>query len=249
MNKIIIANFKMNKTPSETKDYLVRILSRFENAGDDRLMLCLPYTSLAIGKFMLDGSKIELCAQNLSDEDEGRCTGEISGRMLKDAGVSYVIVGHNERRKKFKEDSRIINKKIKAALKNGLGVIVCVGESLADRNTLKTLDVLKEQIENALKGLYENELEKIIIAYEPVWAISSGKTPTAKEIEKAFKGIRKIIEADFSAKAAEEIAVVYGGSIDCKNAKQIAAVKGGNGLLVGSASLDAAALMQIVALV
>lgn len=239
----------MNKTPSETKDYLVRILSRFENAGDDRLMLCLPYTSLAIGKFMLDGSKIELCAQNLSDEDEGRCTGEISGRMLKDAGVSYVIVGHSERRKKFKEDSRIINKKIKAALKNGLGVIVCVGESLADRNTLKTLDVLKEQIENALKGLYENELEKIIIAYEPVWAISSGKTPTAKEIEKAFKGIRKIIEADFSAKAAEEIAVVYGGSIDCKNAKQIAAVKGGNGLLVGSASLDAAALMQIVALV
>mgnify|MGYP002801147265 FL=1 len=249
MNKIIIANFKMNKTPAETKDYLVRLLSRFDNAGDDRLMLCLPYTSLAIGKFMLEGSKIELCAQNMSEEDEGRCTGEISGRMLKDAGVEYVIIGHSERRKKFKEDSRLINKKIKSALKNGLGVILCVGESLADRNTLKMLDVLKEQIEDALKGLYENELEKIIIAYEPVWSISSGKTPTSKEVEKAFKGIRKIIAADFSAKAGEEIAIVYGGSIDTKNARQFAGVKGGNGLLVGGASLDAATLMQIVAVV
>ena len=224
-------------------------MARYKDGDKVELGLSIPYPSLPIAKFLIGERKIKLGAQNLSDEEVGKNTGEVSGEMLKDVGVNYVIIGHSERRKKFKEDSRLINKKIKSALKNGLGVILCVGESLADRNTLKMLDVLKEQIEDALKGLYENELEKIIIAYEPVWSISSGKTPTSKEVEKAFKGIRKIIAADFSAKAGEEIAIVYGGSIDAKNARQFAGVKGGNGLLVGGASLDAATLMQIVAVV
>lgn len=248
MKKLIIANFKMNKSPLQTKEYLMPLISRLDE-DKTTLMLCLPFTSLGVAKFMLEGHKITLGAQNLSDEEEGKCTGEISGAMLKDCGVDYVIVGHSERRKKFKEDNKTINKKIKLALKNGLGVILCVGESLAERNTLKTFEVLREQLEAALKGLYENELERIIIAYEPIWAIGSGKTPTAKEIEKTIKEIRKIIGEDFSASAGEQIRVVYGGSVDTKNAKQFANVKNLNGLLIGGACLDPYNLLQIISYV
>ena len=187
---------------------------------------------------MLDGGEISIGGQNLCDEEEGKCTGEISGKMLKSAGAEFVIVGHSERRTKFKENARSINKKIKIALKNRLKVILCVGESLAERNTLKMLESLKVQIEEALKGLYENELENIVIAYEPVWAIGSGKVPTNKEIETSVRAIRKVIADDFSAKAGENITVVYGGSIDAKNAPTINRVKNLNGMLIGGSCLD-----------
>ena len=235
--KYIIANFKMNHTPADTKDYLIRLVPKVE-AGKHKLVLCLPATSLGVAKFMLDGGEISLGGQNLCDEEEGKCTGEVSGKMLKSAGAEYVIVGHSERRTKFKENARSINKKIKIALKNRLKVILCVGESLAERNTLKMLESLKVQIEEALKGLYENELEHIIIAYEPVWAIGSGKVPTNKEIETSVRAIRKVIADDFSAKAGESIAVVYGGSIDAKNAPTINKVKNLNGMLIGGSCLD-----------
>ncbi len=236
--KYIIANFKMNQTPQETKDYLIRLVPKVEE-GKHKLVLCLPATSLGVASFMLNGGEISLGGQNLCDEEEGKCTGEISGKMLKNAGCEFVIVGHSERRVKFKENARSINKKIKIALKNRLKVILCVGENLAERNTLKMLETLKVQIEEALKGLYENELENIIIAYEPVWAIGSGKVPTNKEIETSVKAIRKVITDDFSAKAGEAINVVYGGSIDAKNAPTINRAKGLNGMLIGGSCLDA----------
>lgn len=245
MKKIVIANFKMNKTQTETKQYLISFLSRYEDYKTD-LILALPYTSLAVAKFLLDGRAISLGAQNLCEDDEKSCTGEISGKMLSDSGVSYVLVGHSERRAKFKEDSKVINRKIKNGLKNRLSIILCVGESLADKNTMKTLSTLKNQIEEALKGLYENELENVIIAYEPVWAIGSGKTPTPKEIESAVKAIRKVVEEDFSKKAAQEIRVVYGGSINAKNVSKFAAIEGLDGILVGGASLESSLFLQII---
>ena len=247
MIDIVIANFKMNQTPKETRDYLMAFLPRFEGKVD--LTLCLPYTSLYVGQYLCEDKDIRLGSQNISEEEEGRSTGEISGRMLKASGVDYCLIGHSERRKRFKEDSRVINKKIKAALKNGLGVILCVGESLTERNTLKTYEVLQEQIEDALKGLYENELERITIAYEPVWSIGSGKTPTAKEIEQAVKEIRQVIKNDFSEVSAQEINVVYGGSVDSKNVKQFTSIKGLNGFLIGGASLDPNNLLKIISLV
>lgn len=240
--KKIIANFKMNMNGQEVKDYLTKLLAKVN--GKNEVVVCPPYTSLSIANFLLEGSLIELGAQNICDEEEGKCTGEISGRMVKDCGASYVIVGHSERRAKFKENGRTINKKIKSALKNRLKVILCVGEQLAEKNMGKTKEVIKTQIEEAFKGLYENELENITIAYEPIWAIGTGNTPQSKDIEAIAKYIRQVICDDFSPKA-EKIAVVYGGSVDTKNCSTFAKIKGINGLLVGGASLNVDSFAQI----
>ncbi len=242
---IIIGNIKMNKTNTQVKDYIMKLLPRYEQ-GKHETILCLPYTSLTTAKFLLEGSGIMLGAQNLCDEEAGKNTGEISGEMLHDCGAGYVIVGHSERRAKYKENAKSINKKIKIALKNRLKVVFCVGESLAEKNLLKTFETLKTQIEDGLKGLYENELENIIIAYEPVWAIGSGKTPLSKEIEASIKAIRKVIANDFSDKAAQKIEILYGGSVDNKNCSSIAKIKEVNGLLIGGACLDAINFSQLI---
>jgi len=247
--KKIIANIKMNQTPIQSRDYLINMISRFDNSKNVELTLCLPYTSLSIGRLLLNDTGIKLGAQNLSEEECGSYTGEISGGMLKCAGVDTVIVGHSERRVKFKENNKQINKKIKVALKNGLGVILCVGESLAEKNTLKTLETLKTQIEEALKGLYENELERVTISYEPIWAIGSGKNATVREIEYGVKAIRKVIEDDFSLKAAKEICVLYGGSVNNKNIHAITHAKGVNGALIGGASLEEGGFLNLISLV
>lgn len=243
--KRIIANFKMNKTASEMKHYLISLVSKFDHKNE--LILCVPYTCLSIARLMVEGQQnIKIGAQNLCEEEEGRCTGEISGKMLRDCGVSYVIVGHSERRMKFKENGKVINKKIKVALKNGLQVVLCIGETLAERNTMKVAETLKEQLGEALKGLYENELENITIAYEPIWAIGSGQTPLSREIEQVGKIIRKAISEDFSSKAGNEIKIAYGGSVTPKNSVAICKCKNVDGLLVGGACLDADTFLQIL---
>lgn len=248
MKKQIVANFKMNKTPLETKAYLMQLASRFDSEKVD-LTLCVPFTSLAVANYLLAQTPIQVGAQNLSDEESGAFTGEISAAMLKEAGCSTVLVGHSERRSKFKENNKLLNKKIKVALKHGLSVILCVGETLAEKNTLKTLDTLQQQIEEALKGLYENELENIIIAYEPIWAIGTGKSATVKEIEYAVKAIRKVIRDDFSSKAAEDICVLYGGSIQNRNISNLINAKGVNGALIGGASLEVNGFLNLISLI
>lgn len=240
--KKIIANFKMNLNGQEVKEYMIKLLAKIN--GKNQIIVCPPFTSLSLASFLINDKNISLAAQNLSDEEEGKCTGEISGRMIKSCGADYVIIGHSERRTKFKENGKIINKKIKIALKNRLKVILCIGESLAERNMNKTQETLKTQLEEALKGLYENELENIIIAYEPVWAIGTGKTPQPKEIENVASFIRQVVCEYFSPKS-EKIEIVYGGSVDNKNCSTFAKIKGINGLLVGSASLDAENFIQI----
>ncbi len=242
----IIANFKMNLTPSLTKEYLIQLLARYNFNDNVELGLSLPFISIPIAKFIAKDKNVLIGAQNICDEEEGKNTGEINGAMLKDAGVDFVIVGHSERRKKYKEDNKLINHKIKVALKNGLSVILCVGESLNDYNNLKTFSVLTEQIEGALKGLYENELENITIAYEPIWAIGTGIIPSLNEIEKACQAIRNVIKEDFSLKASENIDILYGGSVNNKNIIQLKKLKKANGFLIGGACLDVAGLLQIV---
>ena len=243
--RTVIGNFKMNQTPTQTKEYLLQFMSKVEGSKHE-IVLCFPATSLTTAKYLTSNTGIKLGGQNICDEEANKNTGEISASMMRDAGADYVIVGHSERRAKHKENTRTNNKKIKLALKNRLKVILCVGESLAERNTLKMLDSLKQQIEESLKGLYENELQNIMIAYEPIWAIGSGKLPTVKELEKAVKAIRKVITDDFSEKAGKEIDVIYGGSIGVKNATQYAKIETIDGFLIGGSCLDPLGFAQII---
>lgn len=241
----IYANFKMNKTSSEIKNYFYQFLPMAEKLKHEMTFM-LPFASLSISRFLTEGSMVKIGAQNVCEEEDGENTGEISASMLRDEKVSSVLVGHHERRSKYKESNRIINKKIKLALKNGLEVVLCVGENKTERNTLKGLESLRIQIEEALKGLYENELENIVIAYEPVWAVGTGISPTPKEIEKSIFAIRKVIAEDFSSEAGEKIVVIYGGSINEKNAGQIGKIPLLDGVLVGNGSLKCENFVKIV---
>lgn len=241
--KKIIANFKMNSSGSEVKNYLIKLLSKMNNKN--QLIICPPFTSLSLAKYMIEGTPVLLGAQNLCDEEDGNCTGEISGKMIKECGANYVIVGHSERRTKFRENGKIINKKIKVALKNGLKVILCVGETLTEKNLGKTQEAIKTQIEEAFKGLYENELDNIVIAYEPAWAVGSGKTPAIKDVENIAKLIRTKVCEDFSPKC-EKIEIVYGGSVDNKNCQTFSKIKGINGLMVGGSCLNVDSFAQII---
>lgn len=235
MKKIIISNLKMNTVPSDMKSYSMQLATK--TAGSkNRIIVCMPFTHFHTAKQFLDGSKIEIGAQNVSDEEAGKNTGEISASMLKDSGVSYVIVGHSERRSKFKETDRLINKKLKMALSQGLKVILCIGEDKVTREAKGACAFVKKQLDDVLKGIYENELESVIIAYEPIWAIGTGKTATLKDIEKMVGLIRKEIAYLYNDKT--QISVVYGGSIDIKNCKKIISLPCLDGALVGGASLD-----------
>ena len=202
------------------------------------IVMCPPFTHLAVAREFLSGSNVEFGAQNISEEEKGAFTGEISASMIKDLGASYVIVGHSERRSKFKETDRLINKKIKTALANGLKVILCIGESLQTRESKQAAAFVKKQLDDDLKGIYENELDGVVIAYEPIWAIGTGKVATNKDITKMVEMIRKEIEYLYSAKAGKNITIVYGGSINTGNYKRILSCECLNGALIGGACLD-----------
>lgn len=237
MKKIIVANFKMNTKPSEIKNYCMSLATKAK-MSKNQIIICPPFTHLNIAKQFLEDSKILIGAQNCSEEESGAFTGEISASMLKDSGVEYVLIGHSERRSKFKESDKLINKKIKTALANGLKVILCVGESLQARESKQAPVFVKKQLDDALKGIYENELESVIIAYEPIWAIGTGKTATAKDIAKITETIRKEIAYLYSDKASQNINVIYGGSIGMQNYKKIISIPHINGALIGKTSLD-----------
>lgn len=245
MKKLIIANNKMNMIESEAKTYFTKLVAKASLVNAD-VVICPAFTSLSIANFIAQGSGIKLGGQNVSEEESGAFTGEINAEMLKGVGAEYVIVGHSERRNKFKENDKLINQKIKVSLKHGLKIIYCIGESLVEKNTLKTESCLRKQIEEGLKGLYENELESVIIAYEPVWAIGTGVTATPKDIEMAASVIRGAISNLYSAKAGKEIQVVYGGSLNDKNFQTILGIKGIDGGLFGGISLNVDAFTYII---
>lgn len=244
MKKYIFGNLKMNMCLKEIERYIEQLLPKVENSKNE-IVICPSFTNLMFAGQKLTSSKVILGAQNIHHETNGAYTGEVSGSMLKSVGVIYVIVGHSERRKYSFEKNEQINKKIKEAFKNGLKVVLCIGESKYERANKKYKQVLQKDISEALKGLYENELKNIIIAYEPVWAIGTGKLPHSKEIEEAVEIIRQQIQVDYSEKTAKSIKILYGGSINTQNAKTYAEIKNINGLLVGGASLNASDFAKI----
>ena len=236
MKKIVAANWKMNMTMTETKDFLKKIIPKIKNTKND-IILCLPSINIQTAKNMVRNTKIHIGAENFYFEDRGAYTGEISSAMLKDVGVEYVIIGHSERREIFKEDDVLINKKVKKAIKEKLIPILCVGESLQEREANKTFKKIKNQLINDLSGIESSQIKKIIIAYEPIWAIGTGKTATEEEAEEVCKYIKDFIGEKFGETNKKSIKVLYGGSVNEKNAKELFKKENIDGGLIGGASL------------
>jgi len=250
MKKLIAANWKMNKNIEESISFIKEFKKLIENIRDVEIVICPPFTALQAVSNELKGSNIRLGAQNMHFEDAGAYTGEISPLMLKDAGCEYAILGHSERRNFFNEDNALINKKIIAALAHGIKPILCVGEDLEQRNNGKANNVIEKQLKNCLKYVKENEMPKINIAYEPIWAISRGnpahKAATAQEAEDAHKFIRCVLAGIFDESQAKSIRLIYGGSMKPDNAKELLYMPNIDGGLVGNASLTAKSFADIL---
>lgn len=250
MKKLIAANWKMNKNIEESISFIKEFKKLIENIRDVEIVVCPPFTALQAVSNELKGSNIRLGAQNMHFEDAGAYTGEISPLMLKDAGCEYAILGHSERRNFFNEDNALINKKIIAALAHGIKPILCVGEDLEQRNNGKANNVIEKQLKNCLKYVKENEMPKINIAYEPIWAISRGnpdhKAATAQEAEDAHKFIRCVLAGIFDESMAKSIRLIYGGSMNPNNAKELLYMPNIDGGLVGNASLTAKSFADIL---
>ncbi len=245
--KVVAGNWKMNKDLSGTIELISAIkneLSKSETSTE--VIVCPPFTSLESASTLLKGSSINLGAQNMHYEDSGAFTGEISAKMLKSVGCQYVILGHSERRTLFGESDEMINKKIKKAVSTGLKPIFCVGETLEERESGSTEKVVETQIRNGLSGLNETELSELIIAYEPVWAIGTGKTATPQQAQDVHQFIRNLISELFSNNFAEKLVVQYGGSVKPDNAADLFSQPDIDGGLIGGASLKADAFLAIV---
>ena len=244
MRKAIIAgNWKMNLTPSEGVK-LVNELKPLVKDADCEVVVCVPATDIqAVGE-AVKGSNIKLGAENVHFKDSGAYTGEISAAMLLELGVEYVIIGHSERRQYFAETDETVNLRTLKALEKGLTPIVCVGETLEERETGKTEEVLKRQITVGLKGV--EDLTKLVIAYEPVWAIGTGKTATSEQANETIGFIRKTLAGNFCEKCAAKVQIQYGGSMKPANCKELMAMEEIDGGLIGGAALKAADFAAIV---
>lgn len=244
MRKAIIAgNWKMNLTPSEGIK-LVNELKPLVKDADCEVVVCVPATDIqAVGE-AVKGSNIKLGAENVHFKDSGAYTGEISAAMLLELGVEYVIIGHSERRQYFAETDETVNLRTLKALEKGLTPIVCVGETLEERETGKTEEVLKRQITVGLKGV--EDLTKLVIAYEPVWAIGTGKTATSEQANETIGFIRKTLAENFCEKCAAKVQIQYGGSMKPANCKELMAMEEIDGGLIGGAALKAADFAAIV---
>ncbi|OGX15611.1 MAG: triose-phosphate isomerase [Omnitrophica WOR_2 bacterium RBG_13_41_10] len=251
MRKTIIAgNWKMHKTISESIELangLKRELFKLDTQDID-IVICPGFTALAEVTEVIQGSNIQLGAQDLYWQKEGAFTGEISSLMLKDAGCSFVIIGHSERRQFFSETNESVNKKLKAALSEGLTPIVCVGETLSERESKKTFKVLDDHIKNSLMDISPEDILKIVIAYEPVWAIGTGKTATSQEAEEAQKYIRGLLIKMYNEEVASFLRIQYGGSVKPENIVELVSEPDVDGALVGGASLKVDSFSEIVKL-
>jgi len=249
MRKTIIAgNWKMYKTIKEAIELstaLKRELFKLDMQALD-VVLCPPFTALSEVAEVIDETGIYLGAQDIYWLDEGAFTGEVSGKMLKDAGCSFVIIGHSERRQFFAETNESVNKKLKAALANGLTPIVCVGEKLNEREGGKTFDILKDHLQGALSGLSAEEVLRIVIAYEPVWAIGTGKTATPAQAQEVHKYIRDLLHKLYNQEVASEVRIQYGGSVKPDNITELMRQPDVDGALVGGASLKTESFSEIV---
>ncbi len=245
--KIIAGNWKMNKDIHETAILIAELRERmkdFRNEVD--VVICPPFTSLVIAKALIKDSPIKLGAQNMSQYDDGAYTGEISAKMLSAAGCEYVILGHSERRQYFNETDDLINAKIKKALNAGLTPIVCIGETLEEREAGITDKIIITQVKGILHELTATEVEKLLIAYEPVWAIGTGKNATPEQANQVHKLIRKQVGQMYSWAIAEKFIIQYGGSMNAQNASSLLSQSDIDGGLIGGASLKTDAFMTII---
>ena len=247
LRKVVIAgNWKMNKTIAEAKALISDLIPAVKDAACD-VVICTPFTDLATAVEMTKGTNIKVGAQNCHFEKSGAFTGEISAEMLTEMGVEYVVLGHSERRTYFGETNETVNKRTLAALAAGLKPIVCVGEYLEQREQGVTAELVAMQTKIALQGVSEEALKNVIIAYEPVWAIGTGKTATAEQANEVCAVIRETVPALYGKAAADGLTVQYGGSMNAKNAAELLAQPDVDGGLIGGAALKAPDFATIVA--
>lgn len=243
--KVIAGNWKMNMIPSDAIGFIEELAPLVKDT-EHEVILCVPYIDLFYTLLHVQGTNIKVGAQNIHWEEKGAYTGEVSAPMIKSIGVEYVIIGHSERRQYFAETDEIVNKKIKMALKYGLKPIVCVGESLEQRESGITEKVISNQIKKAFDEIPVEELDKIIIAYEPIWAIGTGKTATKEQANETIKQIRSELAKIYGENEANNTIIQYGGSVKAGNAKELFEMSDIDGGLIGGASLKAEEFSKIV---
>ena len=243
--KVIAGNWKMNMLPNEAISMITELIPLVKDT-ENEVILCVPYTDLFYALLTAQGTNIKIGAQNMHFEEKVAYTGEVSGKMLKSIGVQYVIIGHSERRQYFNETDETVNKKIKAAYANDLKPIVCVGETLEQREAGNAFDVITSQTQKALDGLSNEQVQNTIIAYEPIWAIGTGKTATNEDANNAIIKIREKICQIYGQNVAERVIIQYGGSMKPNNAKELLEMSDIDGGLIGGASLKAEDFASIV---
>ncbi|MCM3443403.1 triose-phosphate isomerase [Metabacillus halosaccharovorans] len=247
MRKPIIAgNWKMNKVSSEARSFVEEVKSLVPNAENVDSVVCAPALFLESLVGLTEGSDLKVGAQNMHFEENGAFTGEISPVALKDLGVSYCVLGHSERREMFAETDETVNKKTLAAFKHGLTPIVCCGETLEEREAGKTNDLVGDQVKKALQGLSEDQVKETVIAYEPIWAIGTGKSSSAEDANEVCAHIRQVVAEQFSSDVAQAVRIQYGGSVKPANIKEYMAQPDIDGALVGGASLEAQSFLQLL---
>lgn len=243
---IIAGNWKMNKTPSETKAFAEQFKAILPKTKWCDIVVCAPTVDLSAAVRAFKDSRIAVGAENVYFEKSGAYTGEISADMLADLGVRYVIVGHSERRALFGETDEIVNKKVLAALEAGLNPIICVGESLAQREMGVTMELIALQVKSALAGVSAEQMRRCVIAYEPIWAIGTGKTATAEQAGEVCTNIRATIRSLYGARVARSVTIQYGGSMNPKNAAELLAQPDIDGGLIGGAALKPEQFVDII---
>lgn len=243
---IIAGNWKMNKTVSEAKSLISSLIPMVENIDNIDIVICPPYTCIGEVAKLIAGTNISLGAQNMHFKSSGAFTGEVSAEMIKEFGVKYVILGHSERREYFAESDESINKKIGVAIGNDITPIVCVGETLAQREKGQTADVLRSQIKAALDGYTACDVNNIVIAYEPIWAIGTGETASCSQANDGCRLIRETVSQLFGQDCANAIRIQYGGSMNSKNSSELIKQSDIDGGLIGGASLIAGDFAKII---
>ena len=243
--KVIAGNWKMNKLPNEAMEFIEGIAPLIKDTNHE-VILCVPYIDLFYSLLTVQGTNIKIGAQNMHYEESGAYTGEISAEMLKSINVEYVIIGHSERRQYYNENDETVSLKVKKALEVGLKPIMCVGETLEQRENNETEKVITEQVKLGLSKLKKNQVQNVIIAYEPIWAIGTGKTATADDANNSIKAIRNEIAKEYGKDVAENVIIQYGGSVKSTNAKELFEMSDIDGALVGGASLKVEEFAKIV---
>lgn len=244
-NVVFVGNWKMYKTGDEAKSFVRELAEKIEG-NTNKVYLAVPYTAIRPAADAAEGTPIVIGAQNMNDASEGAFTGEIAGRMLKEANAQFVILGHSERRHIFYETSDFVNRKLKKALQEGLEPIVCIGETLQERDEKRTEKVLEEQLTQSFAGISAAQMEGLMIAYEPVWAIGTGRTASPKEAEEAHEFCRSFIKKNWSDKVAKKSVILYGGSVKPDNVGALLEQPNINGVLVGGASLSVESFSKII---